>query len=220
MPEAVKRRRNNELLAIQNAVSLDDNWPYQGRTVEILVEGASKAARKKAAAVSADSTAGRPHPNPLPKGEGTEFATAGRPHPNPLPKGEGTVQLVGRTVCDRIVVFDGPRELTGRIVSVRIDKVDAFTLFGSTVYTVRLFSGRRRRRLGSAVQTTRWPIAIPTALALTLQGRGDVVHGTNNAAVSPCSASPRARANAPWTTTSSPSAAGRIGHVLRNGGKT
>ncbi|MBU4400013.1 MAG: MiaB/RimO family radical SAM methylthiotransferase [Planctomycetes bacterium] len=112
VPEAVKRRRNNELLAIQNAISLEDNQPYFGRVVEILVEGPSKAARKQAAVI-------------------TDGATAGSPHPGPLPKGEGTAQLVGRTVCDRIVVFDGPRELTGRIMPVRIDKVDAFTLFGS-----------------------------------------------------------------------------------------
>ena len=96
VPEAVKRRRNNELLAVQNAVSLEDNQPYFGRVVEILVEGPSKAARKRS------------------------------------DDGE-SIQLVGRTVCDRIVVFDGPRELTGRIMPVRIDKVDAFTLFGSTV---------------------------------------------------------------------------------------
>ncbi|MCD4726571.1 MAG: TRAM domain-containing protein, partial [Pirellulales bacterium] len=76
--------------------------------------GPSKAARKRSAAT-------------------TECATAGSPHPGPLPAGEGMVQLVGRTVCDRIVVFDGPRELTGRIMPVRIDKADAFTLFGSTV---------------------------------------------------------------------------------------
>ncbi len=92
VPDSVKRRRNNELLAIQNAVSLEDNRPYEGRTVEILVEGPSKTARKR---------------------------------------NDGSSQLVGRTACDRIVVFHGPRELIGRIIPVRIDKVDAFTLFGS-----------------------------------------------------------------------------------------
>jgi tRNA-2-methylthio-N6-dimethylallyladenosine synthase len=40
------------------------------------------------------------------------------------------VQLVGRTPCDRIVVLDGPRGLTGRLLRVIIDKVDAFTLYG------------------------------------------------------------------------------------------
>ena len=40
------------------------------------------------------------------------------------------VQLVGRSVRDHIVVFDGPRTLIGQILPVRIEKVDAFTLFG------------------------------------------------------------------------------------------
>ena len=93
VPESVKRRRNNELLAVQNAICLEDSRPYLGRTVEILVEGPSKVSHK--------------------------CSTDGQ-----------TSQLVGRTVCDRIVVFDGPAELTGRILPVVIEKVDAFTLFG------------------------------------------------------------------------------------------
>ena len=44
VPEEVKRRRNNELLAVQNAISLEDNQPFLGREVEILVEGPSKSA--------------------------------------------------------------------------------------------------------------------------------------------------------------------------------
>jgi tRNA-2-methylthio-N6-dimethylallyladenosine synthase len=93
VPEAVKRRRNNELLAIQNAISEEDNRQFLGRTVEILVEGPSKTGRKRNT-------------------------------------GEGVVQLSGRTVCDRIVVFDGPAELAGRLLTVEIVKADAVTLFG------------------------------------------------------------------------------------------
>jgi tRNA-2-methylthio-N6-dimethylallyladenosine synthase len=48
VPEEVKKRRNNDLLAIQNAVSLADHRQWIGRTVEVLVEGPSKAARKHA----------------------------------------------------------------------------------------------------------------------------------------------------------------------------
>jgi tRNA-2-methylthio-N6-dimethylallyladenosine synthase len=51
VPEAVKRRRNNELLAIQNAICLEENLPFVGRRVEILVEGPSKVARKPSAAL-------------------------------------------------------------------------------------------------------------------------------------------------------------------------
>jgi len=48
VPEAVKRRRNNELLAVQNAIALEDQQAFVGRTVEILVEGPSKAHLKAA----------------------------------------------------------------------------------------------------------------------------------------------------------------------------
>jgi tRNA-2-methylthio-N6-dimethylallyladenosine synthase len=105
--EAVKRRRNNELLAIQNAISLEDNQPFLGRIVEILVEGPSKVAKKRAREKGVESSC-----------------------PHSLPKGEGTVQLVGRTTCDRIVVFEGSINLVGRILPVTIEKIDAFTLFG------------------------------------------------------------------------------------------
>ena len=42
VPDEVKRRRNNELLAVQNAISLEDNLPLAGQDVEVLVEGPSK----------------------------------------------------------------------------------------------------------------------------------------------------------------------------------
>jgi tRNA-2-methylthio-N6-dimethylallyladenosine synthase len=94
VPDEVKRRRNNELLAVQNAISLEESLPLAGQEVEVLVEGPSKSAQKRDAA------------------------------------GGETVQLVGRTVRDHIVVFDGPRTLIGQILPVRIEKVDAFTLLG------------------------------------------------------------------------------------------
>jgi tRNA-2-methylthio-N6-dimethylallyladenosine synthase len=93
VPEEVKRRRNNDLLDVQNAICLEDNQPYLHRRVEILVEGLSKTSRKHAETGS-------------------------------------LVQLVGRTVCDRIVVFDGSLDLTGKILNVEIERVDAFTLYG------------------------------------------------------------------------------------------
>ncbi|MCE5267443.1 MAG: MiaB/RimO family radical SAM methylthiotransferase [Planctomycetaceae bacterium] len=116
VPESVKRQRNNELLAIQNAISLEDNQPFLGKTVEILVEGPSKVAKKRAV-----DQASRP-------AEREAAARGSRPS-----EGDGMRQLVGRTVCDRIVVFDGPAEVTGRILPVLIERVDAFTLFGRRV---------------------------------------------------------------------------------------
>ena len=94
VPDEVKRRRNNELLAVQNAISLEDNLPLAGQDVEVLIEGPSKSAQKRAAA------------------------------------SDEVVQLVGRSVRDHIVVFHGPRTLVGQILPVRIEKADAFTLYG------------------------------------------------------------------------------------------
>jgi tRNA-2-methylthio-N6-dimethylallyladenosine synthase len=93
VPEDVKRRRNQELLALQDAVSEADNQQFLGRTVEVLVEGPSRAAEKR--------------------GE----------------EGDG-LQLTGRTMCDRIVVFPGTRGLVGEILPVTIYDCTAHTLIG------------------------------------------------------------------------------------------
>ena len=102
--DAVKRRRNNELLAVQTEISTALNASWVGQTVEVLVEGRSKNA-KKADAVS---------PNALPI----------------LGASEITTQLTGRTPCDRIVVFDGPISRTGTLANVEIIDAAPFTLFG------------------------------------------------------------------------------------------
>ena len=108
VPEEVKRRRNNDLLAIQNAISEEDNQALVGRAVEILVEGPSKTGRKHA-------------------------------EHGPI------VQLTGRTVCDRIVVFEGDSGLVGKIVPIEIHEATAVTLFGRTAKGV----GSRRWPVGS-----------------------------------------------------------------------
>ena len=47
MPEDVKLRRNNELLAVQNAISQEDNLKFLGNKVEVLVEGPSMMSIKR-----------------------------------------------------------------------------------------------------------------------------------------------------------------------------
>lgn len=96
VPEGIKRRRNNELLALQDAISEEDNQAFLGRTVEVMAEGPSRAAEKRSE--------------------------------------EGAVpQLTGRTMCDRIVVFQGTRHLAGQIVPVTILDCTAHTLIGELV---------------------------------------------------------------------------------------
>ena len=48
VPYPVKQRRNNELLAIQNQISAEENEKFVGQVVEVLVEGPSKNAARDA----------------------------------------------------------------------------------------------------------------------------------------------------------------------------
>jgi tRNA-2-methylthio-N6-dimethylallyladenosine synthase len=96
VPEEVKRDRNTRLLDLQNEICRQDNQPFIGRQVEVLIEGRSKSGRKQ--------------------------------DPN-----EPVWQLTGRTMCDRIVVFDGSPRLIGQIMSIMIYDASPFTLFGSVV---------------------------------------------------------------------------------------
>ena len=112
VPFLVKKRRNNELLNVQNQISEEDNQKFLGETVEVLVEGPSKR-------TDADV-------NDLSNGQ---------------PVSEGTpMQLAGRTHCDRIVVFDGTTRLVGQTIPIGIYEVAAFTLMG-TVITDHVASG-------------------------------------------------------------------------------
>jgi tRNA-2-methylthio-N6-dimethylallyladenosine synthase len=59
VPEAVKKRRNSELLALQNAISLEDNLRWVGRTVLVLVEGVSKKTARRDGWDGVDQLTGR-----------------------------------------------------------------------------------------------------------------------------------------------------------------
>ncbi len=59
VPEEVKKRRNNDLLAVQTAISQEDNRKFIGRTVEVLVEGPSKSAARREGAGGFSQRSGR-----------------------------------------------------------------------------------------------------------------------------------------------------------------
>jgi len=99
VPFEVKNQRNNELLAIQNAISEEENVKFLGRRVEVLVEGPSKQSEKTE--------------------EGSDSGNL--------------MQLMGRTPCDRIVVFDGNSRQVGQLLPVLIYEVAPHTLFGAVV---------------------------------------------------------------------------------------
>lgn len=100
IPDEVKKRRNNELLELQNRISEEDNQQFLGQRVDVLVEGLSKAAMKA-----------------IEKGKGKS----------------GPLQLTGRTMCDRIVVFEGNERQIGQTIPIAIYDVSSHTLFGAVV---------------------------------------------------------------------------------------
>ena len=59
VPEDVKRRRNNDLLAVQQQVSVESNRELIGKTLEVYVEGESKLVSRQAASIRWNS-AGNP----------------------------------------------------------------------------------------------------------------------------------------------------------------
>ncbi len=147
VPEEVKKRRNNDLLAIQNAVSLADHRSRIGQTVEVLVEGPSKTAFK--------ATGGR-------------FQASGGRQPPEHPA--GPLQLTGRTPTDHIVVFEGNARLTGQTVQVVIEEATAFTLFGTVVTSDLVGLPARSASEGSSLalranspepKAGRWRVELP-----------------------------------------------------------
>lgn len=102
IPDEVKRRRNVEMLTLQNEISEEDNAAFIGASVEVLVEGPSKASQKR-----------------------DDFAHAATDSHDPR------TQLVGRTRCDRIVVFEGNRRLAGTMARVLVNDCTSTTLIGT-----------------------------------------------------------------------------------------
>jgi tRNA-2-methylthio-N6-dimethylallyladenosine synthase len=108
VPEDVKRRRNNELLAVQQQVTLEENRKLLGKTVEVMVEGESKLVSRQAA-------------YPASKVElGWEKRRV---------ESSAQTQLVGRTRGDQVVCFDGDRSLKGKLLDVDITDSRGMTLF-------------------------------------------------------------------------------------------
>jgi len=114
VPDEAKRRRNGELLAVQQQVSVESNRQMIGKTVEVMVQGESKL-------VSRQST------YPASKVElGWEQRGA---------MNERTTQMIGRTRGDLVVCFDGEQSLKGQILDVEITDARNLTLFGRAVVT-------------------------------------------------------------------------------------
>ncbi|MDB5330011.1 MAG: miaB [Phycisphaerales bacterium] len=135
VPEDVKRRRNNELLAVQQEVCAENNRQMIGKTVQVLVEGESKLASKPA---YPSAPGGVELGWERRRGEAASEGTASR------------VQLIGRTGGDQIVAFDGELSLKGQLLDVEIVAARNLTLFGHPICASTAPEGRKTLAHGAS----------------------------------------------------------------------
>src|SRR5687768_5963756 len=120
VPEDVKRRRNNELLAVQQRVTLEENRKLVGQTVEVMVEGESKLVSKQAAYPTSKVELGWEKRRDQRLGQLADHVRT-------------RTQLVGRTRGDQVVCFDGDLSLKGSLLDVEIIDSRGMTLFARPV---------------------------------------------------------------------------------------
>jgi tRNA-2-methylthio-N6-dimethylallyladenosine synthase len=158
VPEAVKRRRNNHLLEVQQRVSDSVSAEFVGRTLDVFVQGLSRSESKRrgSASFSAPLALSPPPPRATPGAVSLTVSgkaltpgaqcDAGTTHVHAEPSDDvgtcseslGPAQMSGRTEGDLIVLFNCPRrvtpdDLTGTIVKVRVDLHRPLALLGSVV---------------------------------------------------------------------------------------
>lgn len=145
VPDETKRRRNAELLSLQQDISANVGREFVGQTLDVFVSGVSKKAAKKAAAMpraangSVALTLAGKSLTP-----GAACSTEGTVHVDDALRGESgatTVQMSARTDGDLIVFFDAPAisqpdSLVGKIVRVKIDRSETLALHGEMVAAV------------------------------------------------------------------------------------
>ncbi|MBL8761386.1 MAG: MiaB/RimO family radical SAM methylthiotransferase [Phycisphaerae bacterium] len=143
VPDAVKRARNNTALEVQSRISDELSREAIGATLDVFVEGLSRMEEKKrerpakacAGGVSLTIAGKVIHSHAGEAGGDEDDGGCSAPTLDETPS-DATAQLSGRTDGDQIVFFDIPRDqspegLIGRIVPVRIERVQRLSLFGS-----------------------------------------------------------------------------------------
>jgi tRNA-2-methylthio-N6-dimethylallyladenosine synthase len=111
VPAAEKRRRLNELLAVQEGIGLERNRAWLGRTTEVLVDAVVPP---------------RSHDHDDEEQAGTAESRDAFAH---LP--EGTAHLTGRSRENKLVHLAGPASLVGRLVDVRVEHAGPYALRGT-----------------------------------------------------------------------------------------
>ena len=113
VPAADKRRRLNELLAVQEQIGLKRNRAWIGRITEVLVDGVDRP---------------RAHDHDDPAAGPAEHRRRSGPA---FGSGPGQVRLGGRNRENKLVHLEGPATLVGHIVRARIDHAGPYSLTGT-----------------------------------------------------------------------------------------
>ncbi len=113
VPAAVKRRRLNELLAVQEGIGLERNRAWLGRTTEVLVESV---VRPRSHDHDHHDQPGRPEDD----GRSRVAAATG-----------DDVHLTGRNREHKLVHLVGPTSLLGTLVDIRVDHAGPYALRGT-----------------------------------------------------------------------------------------
>lgn len=147
VPEDVKRRRNNALLALQQRMSKLVSDEFVGQTLDVFVQGVSKRTKKASARsasqgknaggitltiggknVSADDDDDRGCATSCSTDASSVFVASAEV------ASSGTVQMTSRSEGDIIVFFEAQAEnaddLIGKVVRVKIDAADPLALHG------------------------------------------------------------------------------------------
>ena len=136
VPVETKKRRNRELLAIQQEASRAVHEKYVGRTLPVFVESVSRKHEKQRAAPSTSN----PADPRVTLGWETKAASGATAVVDPTTvhadgaTSGGTAQLAAqlaaRTEHDLITLFDGPESLIGTVTHVKITAAQPLALFG------------------------------------------------------------------------------------------
>jgi len=137
VPEAVKRERNNTLLAVQAEVSDAISREQVGRSFEVLVEGMSRREKKQR---GTDTKPGRGMVDLTVGGRASRVVLAEPASPVAVDDSPEPIQFTGRTDGDQIVFFDvcpqpgrRPDDLIGSILTVTVDRAERLGLFGRVI---------------------------------------------------------------------------------------
>ncbi len=125
VPGDEKRRRLNELLALQETIGRERNEAWVGRTTEVLFDEL-RTPRGRHAHESSPDSADTPNAAPETRADASSDTDRSR---GPA----GAVQLTGRNRENKLVHAPGPAEHLGRLVRVTIEHAGPYALVGRIV---------------------------------------------------------------------------------------